>query len=76
MKKIDELRRMNEQELKDRLRELRLQLIKWKGEKVRRAGAGFDREWHPPFSETKKEIARIHTVLGEMKNIIGERRGS
>jgi ribosomal protein L29 len=60
-----ELRKKSNEELIKILREKKLELIKWQGQ--REAGYIYSKEWHPPFRETRKTIARILTILNERR---------
>jgi ribosomal protein L29 len=61
--KIKELRKKSNEELIKILRDKKLELIKWQGQ--RKAGYVYSKEWHPPFKENRKTIARILTILNE-----------
>jgi ribosomal protein L29 len=61
--KTKELRKKSNEELLKILREKKLELLKWQGQRKR--GYIYSKEWHPPFKETRKTIARILTILNE-----------
>jgi ribosomal protein L29 len=63
--KAKELRKKSNEELLKILRDKKLELIKWQGQRKR--GYVYSKEWHPPFKETRKTIARILTILNERR---------
>jgi len=63
--RMEGLRKMNERELRSRLGELGLELTKADGYRKIFKG-GFSKKY-PNYSNLKKEIAQIHTILGERK---------
>jgi ribosomal protein L29 len=72
--RIEKLRGMTEEDLKKRRGEIRTELMKAVGFKKHHNG-GYERSWHPPFSDGRKLLARIETVLGEKRRMIGEKHG-
>lgn len=56
-----EIQRMNEQELKEKLKELELEQIKLKAQKGQSSGSS------QKIKEIKKTIARINTQLNQIK---------
>jgi ribosomal protein L29 len=62
--KTKELRKKSNEELLKILRDKKLELLKWQGQKKFRK-FGYDKQWHPPFRETRKTIVRILTILNK-----------
>ncbi len=62
MVKVQELRKMKDEELLSKLKELRLELIKLKGQKARGT-----LENPMAIRNVRKDIARILTILNERK---------
>jgi len=63
---MKKLRKKTADELRELLRKKELELMKWKGDRIGH-NVGYDTKWHPPIRKTKRDIARIKTVLRERK---------
>jgi len=64
--KSKKLRKLTDEELIKRMKEVKLKLAKDTGFRHWKDG-GHDAKWHPNFREMKREIAKIKTILNERK---------